>query len=300
MPFQEILKSVDAFLKDKYEHQTLEAISVGKPANVQLAGEWFAHFPEFAVLCNRLVESVVADGLSCFGGGVWKREKQRSNVLYFDSPEAKPTPRVIVKAWQSFPVERPTRFSESGGLFEEDNVSLINVGWALEHMIWGRIRILNVVDVSAKAMTEARNRHYYNPPVYVVCEEESERFSSTITDAKQTRGYKFIGGEEQLRQAAELAARLGLAKDNYCCGRSYQTKLYQLLGRFPYREDKDYAVIDLIEQQDVAGARKEALDTVLDGASVREFALLTGCADDELVCGKLKKLLEYDGREAQN
>ena len=298
MPFHRSLRSVDVFLKNKYENRTLEVINVGKPANVQLACEWFAHFPEFAVLCNRLVESVVVDDLCACGG--WKREKRRSNVLYFDSPDIRPAPRVIVKAWQSFPVERPTRFSESGGLFEEDNVSLINVGWALEHMIWGRIRVLNVVDVSARDMTEARNRHYYNPPVYVVCEEESGRFSSMITDAKQTRGYKFIGSEEQLRQAAELAARLELEKDNYCCGRSYQTKLYQLLGRFPYREDKEYAIIDLIEQKDVAEARREALDTVLDGASVREFAALTGSADDELVFGKLKKLLDYDGSGTQS
>ena len=293
-PFREILVKAGSYLKDKYEGSMLDVVEVKKPGNVQLAWEWFSHFQEFAVLCNRLVESVVVDCLNnmdCAGGG-WTREKRRSNILYFNSAGVEPAPRVIVKAWQSFPVEQPTRFSESGKLFEEDNVSVISVGWVMEHMVWGRVRILSVESLSARDLVNARTSHYFRPPDYVVCEEESDKFSSLITDAKQTRGYSFIGSEEQQRQAQALAERLGLQSDNYSFSQDYQKKLYQLLGRFPYREDRTYAIIDLIEQPDVVRARREALETVIDGAPVGLFAKLTGSKDDEQICASLGRLLK--------
>ena len=294
MQLRSVLDWCGSYLNRKFAQQPLDIVRVGKPISVGFACELFSQYKEFAVLCNRMVELTLVESLSGFAGdgsGSWLREKQRSNALYYDCPVLQPTPRVIIKAWQALTVDKPTRFSESSKLFADDNVLVINVGWTLEHIIWGRIRVLNVVSVSARELAESRSKCCYSPPDYLVCEEENGRLNSQIIDTSLTRGYSFTGTEEQRQQALELSGRLGLNKDNYSSDRNYQVKLYQLLGRFPYREDKEYAIIDQIGHPDVARARREALDTVLDGMPVSEFAHLTKSADGELVRQKIAQLL---------
>ena len=151
------------------------------------------------------------------------------------------------------------------------------LAWLPERMIYGRPRIIGVCIASGKTVAEARDRHYHNPPDYLVLEPQDTSERTRNLRQSNTNGYKFQGSTGQLREAEKIMKTWGKHGRDYKLSFEYQTKLKQLLARFPYRLDTNYAKMDRIQHPGIEAFKKRIRKKILHGKSVSEWTrVLTG------------------------
>jgi hypothetical protein len=146
--------------------------------------------------------------------------------------------------------------------------------WVPEHMLFGRPKLLDMCIVSARSVAESRDRHYHNPPDYVVIEPLDTSRRTRNLQQTNTSGYKFQGTPEEMEQARRLVANWGAKGAQYQPTSEYQLRLRELQANFNYRLDTNYAKMDRVIHEGLETFKTKVINTAVEGRSIAEWIRL--------------------------
>jgi len=159
----------------------------------------------------------------------------------------RPIPGIEIKTWFPLATEITARFKDSVSHFSDEQTNVAMLAWVPEFVIFGRPKILDVWIDSASSVANARDKHYHNPPDYLVFEPGDTSQRTRNLQQTNTNGYKFQGTAAEFARAKKVVRSWGQSGKIYSHKAQYQVKLRTLLGRFNYRLDTNFAKMDRIE-----------------------------------------------------
>ena len=126
------------------------------------------------------------------------------------------------------------------------------------------------------SVAKARDTHYHNPPDYLVIEPEDTTARTRNLQQTNTNGYKWQGTPKQFRKAQAVVSSWGKAALLYQPTPEYRAKLRELMARYPYRLDTNFAKMDRINHAEITAFKHGVLNTERHGKTIREWARLLG------------------------
>jgi len=211
--------------------------------------------------------------------GRWKRQDPGFPDAIFDGTIT-PAPGFEIKAWFPLATEITARFKDSQNHFAQDQTYVVLLAWLPEFLIYGRPVVLDLCIVSGASMAKARDDHYHNAPDYLVVEPNDTTARTINLQQTNTNGYKFQGTAAQRADAEKLARTLGIRKGTYSTKPEYQVKVLDLMSKFPYRLDTNFAKTDRIEHPGIEDFKSHVLRTRVLNRTVLDWARLFAFADD--------------------
>lgn len=212
--------------------------------------------------------------------GVWKRQDPGFPDTIFDGTVV-PVPGFEIKAWFPLATEITARFKDSQEHFRENQTSVCVLAWLPEFLVFGKPKILDVCIVSGHSVAQARDTHYHNPPDYLVVEPGDTAARTRNLRQTNTNGYKWQGSPADFEEAEKIVESWGPGGRQYDTSPAYQRQLSQLLGRFSYRVDTNFAKMDRIRHAELEVFKQRVSQTVLHGMTVREWGRLICSTNDE-------------------
>lgn len=194
-----------------------------------------------------------------------------------------PTPGFEIKAWFPMATEITARFKDSQNHFRDDNTYVAMLAWLPEHIIFGRPKIIGVCIASGQSVAKARDLHYHNPPDYLVLEPGDTSLRTRNLQQTNTNGYKFQGTAQEIHEAEALVTAWGPDGKTYAPTPEYQAKLRQLIGRFTYRLDTNYAKMDRIEHEGIEAFKVAIGKKSFHGMTVSQWARVLGSENDQAI-----------------
>jgi len=174
-----------------------------------------------------------------------------------------------IKAWFPMSTEITGRFKDSQSAFLNNHIQVVLFAWLPEKILWGKPKILKVAIVEGKAIAEARDKHYHNPPDYLVIEPRDTSQRTRNLQQRNTNGYKWQSGNRE--EAESLVASWGNNGKIYSIAPEYQHKISDLQSRYTYRLDTNYAKIDRVIEGGVENFKTEVLQTSVEGLTISEW-----------------------------
>lgn len=208
------------------------------------------------------------------GHGIWQRQDPGFPDTIFQG--VTPTPGFEIKAWFPLATEITARFKDSQNHFAHDQTHVAMLAWLPEQLIFGKPKILGVCVVSGLSVAQARDNHYHNPPDYLVLEPEDTASRTQNLQQTNTNGYKFQGTQEEFREAQELVASWGPNAMQYSPTPEYQERLRELIARFRYRLDTNFAKMDRIVHPGIEEFKTSIYRLNFHGKTVGEWNKLLG------------------------
>lgn len=285
MDTQAILKLASKTLED-LRGETVDVLTIHKPKDFDYA----KHLSKVVSKLSPLVGNMLEYSIVLFLNereewkdiGEWVRQDPGFPDTLFVG-KVDPKPGIEIKTWFPLATEITARFKDSYVQFSQNQTNVAVVAWLPEHIIYGEPKIIDVWVDSALSLAEARDKHYHNPPDYLVFEPEDTRSRTINLQQTNTNGYKFQGTQTQLKEAEKVVASWGRDGGRYSHNVDYQIKLKSLLGKFPYRLDTNFAKIDRIEHAGLEVFKKKVLSTNVSRHSVSEWAkVITTGSEEEL------------------
>lgn len=211
-----------------------------------------------------------------------------------------PAPGFEIKAWFPLATEITARFKDSQNHFQHDQTYVAMLAWLPEHLIYGKPRIIDVCVVSGLSVAAARDNHYHNPPDYLVLEPEDTADRTRNLQQTNTNGYKWQGTDEKFREASQLVEGWGANGKTYQPTREYQERLRELIARYPYRLDTNFAKMDRVVHPEIEEFKSSVLSRTLNGMSVAEWSrlLFTGASSETKAA--LKTHLRIEDQSAED
>lgn len=268
-----------------------DLLTVTKPITPDAAVNLSKVISKLSPLLGNLIEFNTVEFLNdkdeFKGVGEWRRQDPGFPDTIFDG--ITPTPGFEIKAWFPLATEITARFKDSQNHFIDDNTYVCMLAWLPEHIIYGKPYILDVVVVSGASVARARDTHYHNPPDYLVLEPEDTAHRTRNLQQTNTNGYKLQTVDAgDLAEAMRIVQSWGSNAKEYKPTPEYQQKLRELLGRFTYRLDTNYAKMDRIVHEELEQFKTRVMTTVVHGLSVREWERLFRSADE----ARIKEVLQ--------
>ena len=286
----QVLKAARIHLLELGGH-IFDVLSVAKPVSPEAAVNLTKVISKLSPLVGNMIEFNTVEFLNgqpeFEGLGHWKRQDPGFPDTIFEG-SVSPTPGFEIKAWFPLATEITARFKDSQNHFLQDQTEVCMLAWLPEKLIYGRPRILDVCVVSALSVAQARDNHYHKPPGYLVLEPEDTKQRTRNLQQTNTNGFKWQGTMEQLVEAKKFVAGWGSEGMVYKPTAEYQLKLRELIGRYPYRLDTNFAKMDRIRHDDIEAFKARVLRTEYMGATVEEWSRVL-CSDND---GKIKEALE--------
>ena len=268
------------------EGHVFNVLNVSKPVSVEAALNLAKVISKLSPMLGNMIEFNTVEVLNAVESfhpcGKWIRQDP-------DFPDTilqgniSPAPGFEIKAWFPMATEITARFKDSQNHFVQDNTYVAMLAWLPEHIIYGQPRIIGVCIASGKTVAEARDTHYHNPPDYLVLEPGDTRERTRNLRQTNTNGYKFQGTQKQLRDAEKLVTTWGKSGRTYQPTSEYQAKLRQLLARFSYRLDTNYAKMDRIEHAGIEAFKESIGKKEFHGMSVNEWTRILTSEDDSAI-----------------
>lgn len=157
------------------------------------------------------------------------------------------------------------------------------LAWLPEYLIFGKPKIVGIVIVPGGSVAKARDDHYHNPPDYLVLEPEDTKTRTANLQQTNTNGYKFQGTEKQFEQARRIVKRWGRGGPKYLPTAAYQLRLRELIARFPYRLDTNFAKMDRIVHPEIENFKSRIYGSEFHGRTIGEWnRLLSGRDEKEI------------------
>ena len=150
-----------------------------------------------------------------------------------------------------------------------------------DQLIFGKPYILDVCVVSGRSVAESRDVHYHKPPFYLVTEPEDTTSRTRNLQQTNTNGLRWQGTPQQLEEAKQVVENWGPEGNIYRPTPEYQALLRQLLNRFPYRLDTNFAKIDRIVHPEIEAFKERIMATQLHGFTLAQWMRLLNKASDE-------------------
>lgn len=277
---REILTWASVHLQGFAGH-VFDVLTISKPISPDAAVNLSKVVSKLSPLLGNLIEINTVELLNrqpeYRGLGEWKRQDPGFPDIIFEGPTISPTPGFEIKAWFPLATEITARFKDSQNHFREDQTDVCMLAWLPEQLIFGKPRIIDVCIVPARSMAEARDSHYHNPPDYLVLEPEDTTARTRNLQQTNTNGYKWQGTSTQFEEARRLVESWGTDGGKYKPTPEYQAFLRQLINRFPYRLDTNFAKADRVVHAGIEDFKRRVLGTTLHGMTIAQWSrLLSG------------------------
>lgn len=282
MDTQKILTSASVHLQQLTGH-VFDILSISKPRTTSATINLTKVLSKLSPLIGNLIEFNAVEFLNTLPDyrpfGRWERQDPGfPDAIFVGS--VTPTPGFEIKAWFPLSTEITARFKDSQEHFTHDQTHVCMLAWLPDHLIYGKPRIIDVCVVSGRSVAESRDKHYHNPPDYLVIEPEDTTKRTRNLQQTNTNGYKFQGTADQFVQASKMTDDWGLRARGYQTTHDYQARLRQLLGAFPYRLDTNFAKMDRIMHNGIEHFKQRVLDTNVHGMAIKEWSrILYGKSD---------------------
>ena len=271
---QNILDVATALIQ-QLDGQVLDVLAVSKPPDLEYARHLALVVSKLSPLIGNMLEySLVGilnqhDWLSY--RGKWKRQDPGfpDTIFNWDNPIK---PGIEVKTWFPLATEITARFRDSQTYFLEEQTRVAIIAWLPEFLLYGKPKIIGVFTDTASSLANARDKHYHNPPDYIILEPEDTRHRTINLQQTNVIGYKFQGTPKQLVQAQRVVAAWGESGKQYSHTPEYQKLLRQLLGKYPYRIDTNFSKIDRIRHVELEQFKTKILQAEFFGAPISVWA----------------------------
>lgn len=251
-----------------------DVLEVAKPVSPDAAGNLSKIISKLSPLVGNLIEFNTCEYLNdqpeYKGLGRWKRQDPGFPDTVFDG-YVTPTPGFEIKAWFPLATEITARFKDSQSHFIHDQTYVAMLAWLPDFLIFGKPKIIGIVVVSGGSVAKARDDHYHNPPDYLVLEPEDTTARTSNLQQTNTNGYKFQGTPKQLLIAQRIVKSWGVKGATYLPTSKYQTRLRELIARFPYRLDTNFAKMDRIVHADIEAFKNRIYNTEFHGRAIGEW-----------------------------
>ena len=250
-----------------------DVLTISKPQSSEEAANLAKIVSKLSPLMGNLIEFKVAEYLNSSGlvncEGRWIRQDPGFPDIILDG-SLQPAPGLEIKAWFPLATEITGRFKDSQNRFRNDEVDLAILAWVPEYIFWGKPKIIDVCVVSGRSVAKARDKHYHNPPHYIVLEPEDTTSRTSNLQQTNTNGYVMQDSQPQdIEKANAIVASWGVNGKEYRTDRSYQNMLKQLQGVIKYRLDTNYAKIDRIEHSAIEAFKREVMRKTFFGRTIK-------------------------------
>jgi len=264
------------------KNHTMDILTVKRPRDLQEAIDLSKVVSKLSPIVGNTIEYTITQYLNSQKiwpeGCIWiRQDPDFPDTLLSGMPW--PQPGLEIKAWFPLSTEITARFRDSQTLLQEYNTRVVVVCWMPEFIIAGQPKIIDIFVCDALDFAKARDIHYHHPPEYVVMEPEDTSLRTRNLQQKNCNGLGFQGSSEQLREAKALVASWGKEGLAYQTSVEYQNRLRELVGRFPYRLDTNFAKIDRIELPGLEAFKRRILDTVYLDRTVQQWIQIIRASD---------------------
>jgi hypothetical protein len=287
---QEILASASLHLQGLTGH-VFDLLTISKPNSPDAAVNLSKVVSKLSPLLGNLIEFNTVEFLNDQAVyhelGKWQRQDPSFPDTIFVGPTITPTPGFEIKAWFPLATEITARFKDSQNHFKYDQTNVCMLAWLPDQLIFGKPKIIDVCVVSGRSVAEARDNHYHNPPDYLVLEPEDTTARTANLQQTNTTGYKWQGTSTQFRKARKLVDSWGAKGRKYKPRAEYQALLRQLINRFPYRLDTNFAKMDRIVHSGIENFKGRVLGTTVHGMTVAQWSRLLSVGSDEAIAKAL-------------
>jgi len=229
--------------------------------------------------------------------GVWRRQDPGFPDTIFEG--VTPTPGFEIKAWFPLATEITARFKDSQNHFMDDRTHVCMLAWLPEQLIFGKPRIIDVCVVSGGSVAKARDDHYHNPPDYLVLEPEDTKARTRNLQQTNTNGFKFQGTLQQFAEARKIVESWGSDGKIYKPSADYQSLSRQLIARFPYRLDTNFAKMDRIVHPGIESFKNRVLQTEIHGLSIGRWSNLLSRGSDAAIRQALEERFDIKEEDAE-
>jgi hypothetical protein len=269
-----------------------DLLTISKPVSPNAAVNLAKVVSKLSPLLGNLIEfnsvEFLNDQADFQGLGIWKRQDPGFPDTIFIG-EYTPTPGFEIKAWFPLATEITARFKDSQNHFRDEQTNVCMLAWLPDQLIYGKPYIVDVCVVSGKSVAEARDNHYHNPPDYIVLEPEDTLSRTRNLQQTNTNGYKWQGTAYQLEEASRLVESWGTDGRNYKPTPQYQLLLRQLISKYPYRLDTNFAKMDRIVHPGIEEFKKKVLNSKVHGLTIAQWGRLIGSDDNTQIRISLKE-----------
>ena len=273
MNTQEVIALAREHLSGLAGHE-FDVLEVTKPVSPEAAVNLAKIISKLSPLVGNLIEFNTCEYLNDQEGfaafGKWQRQDPGFPDTIF-AGTVTPTPGLEIKAWFPLATEITARFKDSQNHFTQDQTYVTMLAWLPEFLIFGKPKIIDIVVVSGASVARARDDHYHNPPDYLVLEPGDTAARSANLRQTNTNGYKFQGTPEELQEAQVLVDSWGTNGAAYQPTADYQVLLRQLISRFKYRLDTNFAKMDRIVHPDIEAFKERVYQTIFHGRSIGDW-----------------------------
>lgn len=280
-----------------------DVLSITKPVSSAAAANLARVISKLSPILGNLIEFNAVEFLSGVEEfqrhGRWVRQDPGFPDTIFQG-SIEPAPGFEIKAWFPLATEITARFRDSQNHFEHDQTYVAMLAWLPQNLIYGKPSIIEVCVVSAKSVAVARDTHYHNPPDYLVLEPEDTSQRTRNLQQTNTNGYKWQGRAEQFQEASQVVEKWGKGGRQYRPTREYQKRLRQLIARFPYRLDTNFAKMDRIVHPDIEAFKTRVLARQVHGRAISEWSRILFRSEEIELRGALSEQLGIVDRDAQD
>ena len=295
MNCKEVL-SVSSNQIKKLKNKTLDIVDVKKPSTIEYAVQLSKVVSKLSPLIGNMIEFSTVDLLNTHKwkfNGKWERQDPGFPDALFRSDNITCKTGIEIKAWFPLATEITARFKDSVLIFQNDSINVALIAWLPEYVIYGKPKIIDVLIVSGKSIAEARDKHYHQPPTYLVVEPEDTSERTGNLQQTNTNGYKFQEDKSDIASAKEYIKSFGEEFLTYSPTKEYQEKLKELQGKYVYRADTNYAKIDRIEHPEIEAFKNRVENEILfQGKTIKEWRkLLSDRTPKEKLERELGKLI---------
>lgn len=271
----------------------IDVVDVKQPKSIDAAIELSKVVSKLSPLVGNMLEFYIVDVLNNIKwdcNGQWMRQDPDFPDAIFNSEEITPNVGFEVKAWYPFATEITGRFKTSTDILEKNLYDVALIAWIPEFVFWGKPKIIDVGIFKGLSVARARNSHYHQPPRYVVREPEDTDDRTDNLKQRNTLGFSFqSSSSNSMTSAKKFMKKIGM-KVGYDTSATCQDNIKQLMSKYQYREDTNYAKIDRIEHEGIEAFKEKIMNLSYKGATVREWKRLMDSTNEDFKL-KLQSLL---------
>ena len=290
----DVIRLASQYLANLAGHK-FDVLDVSKPVTVNSAVNLAKVISKLSPLLGNLIEFNTVEFLNKQNDfsefGRWERQDPGFPDTIFVG-DIQPTPGLEIKAWFPLATEITARFKDSQNHFQFDQTHVAMLAWLPEKIIYGKPYILDVCVISGLSVALARDTHYHNPPDYLVLEPEDTTQRAANLQQTNTSGYKFQGSADEFLEAQNIVTSWGAEAKIYKPTKEYQELLRELLVRYKYRLDTNFAKMDRIIHPGIEQFKKRVYNTEVSGMTVGEWNRLLSSRREDSIRRSLQERLE--------
>lgn len=281
----EVIARASEYLNQLVGHE-FDVIEIFKPVSPEAAVNLAKIISKLSPLVGNLIEFNTCEYLNdqeCFAEfGKWKRRDPGFPDTVFEG-RVVPTPGCEIKAWFPLATEITARFKDSQNHFAEGNTHVALLAWLPEFLIYGKPQIVGIVIVTGQSVAKARDDHYHNPPDYIVLEPGDTVERTRNLQQTNTAGYKWQGDATQLADAVQLVEQWGPGARVYSPAPAYQEQIRELIARYPYRLDTNFAKMDRIVHPQIEAFKRRVYELTFHGRTIGQWNRILASNNDEAI-----------------